>query len=579
MKKPLLKTILALSCIAAATVANAQSNCGNQDFDDSTFVGWSGASGSNSGGVLVPITWTPGLISNGNNAITYDALARHTIITVNKVDSMVTDPITMLPDTQMTTLAPNGGVASVRLGNANMGLETEKLMLPYTVTAQNSWFQFQFASIMEDPNHQWDMQPFFMVNVLDQSGLPVTALCDTIWAGDPTVPYIVSGTNMSHLYRRWTPLSIDLSSLLGTTITIEFVNADCAYGGHFGYTYIDVSCFGTGTPNVWPGDADYDLQANNADVLTLGVAYGATGTARVGGTTTWQAEPSTDWSQSVPLGANYKHADTNGDGLVDLNDTLAISLNYSQTHTFRLGGPQESVDPLTAPTMYLDVIGDTVPPGGFIYADVYLANSSMPVNSLYGISFSVGYDNQLVQSGSAQTTFAGSFIGVKNTSMLAFAYDDYSAGSNDVTLCRFTHTEVNGFGYIGTIRLTASSSVTSMSTLNLQITNVKAINGQMVNIPIAAIGAPVVIDPAASVVTLPGTAHIGLYPNPANESVMISSEKDQTIEITNTLGQVVYTTVAMGNSTTVDVRGFEAGVYFVNVYNGDVKTTERLIIE
>lgn len=579
MKQPLLKTILAFSCIAAATVANAQSQCNNLDFEDSTFTNWTGATGDNTSGLTVPITWTSGFISNGNNAATTDQLARHTIITVNKVDSIVTDPITMQPDTQFTTLAPNGGVASVRLGNRTPNYESARLTTQYAVSAQNSWFQFQFASMMEDPQHAPDMQPYFMINVYDQAMTLVPTLCDTIWAGDTSVPYIVSGNNPMYLYRRWTPLSIDMSAYIGTTMTIDFINADCAFSGHFGYTYLDVSCFGTGTPNVWPGDADYDLQANNYDVLMLGVAYGATGSTRAGATTTWQAEPSTDWAQSVPLGANYKHADTNGDGIVDLNDTLAISLNYSQIHTFRTAGPGNESDVQTAPALYLDVIGDTVPPGGFIYADVYLANSSMPINNLYGISFSVEYDNQLVQSGSAQTTFSGSIVGVKNTSMLAYAHDDYAAGSNDVTLCRFTHTEVNGYGYIGTVRLTASSSVSAISTLNLQITNVKAINGQMVNIPVATMGAPVVIDPAASAVTLPGTAHIGLYPNPANESVLISTEKDQTVELTNTLGQVVYTTTATGTSTTVDLSTFEAGVYFVTVYNGDVKTTERLIIE
>lgn len=578
MTKTLLRTLLAYSLIACSAAVHAQSNCGNQDFDDSTFVGWSGGSGQNSAGVLTPIVWTSGLISNGNNAATYDALARHTIITVNKIDSTVTDPLTMLPDTQMTTLAPNGGIASVRLGNANMGYEAEKLVLPYSVNSGNTWFQFQFASIMEDPAHQWDMQPFFMVNILDQTGTPVAALCDTIWAGDPSIPYIVSGANMSHLYRRWTPLSIDLSSLVGQNITIEFVNADCAFGGHFGYTYLDVSCFGAATPNVWPGDADYDLQANNVDVLTLGVAYGATGSPRAGATTNWQAEPSTDWTQSVPLGANYKHADTNGDGIVDLNDTLAISLNYSQTHTFRMAGPSNDLDVLTAPAIYIDVLTDTVAPGGMIYADIYLGNSSMPVNNLYGISFSVGYDNQLVQSGSASTSYVGSFVGIKNTTMFGYTHDNYSAGMTDVTMCRTTHTEVNGYGYIGTVAMTAGN-VSSLSTLNLTISNVKAIDGQMVNIPIATMGAPVVIDPAASVQPVPLPLQIGIYPNPANDNVVISTTAAETIEITNALGEVVYTVAATSSTTTVDVSTFPAGVYFVSVYNSSSKSVEQLIIE
>jgi hypothetical protein len=578
MKKTLLPAILACALVTSAVTASAQSQCSNLDFEDSTFVNWTGATGDNTGGLTIPIVWATGFISNGNNASSTDLLARHTIITVNKVDSIVTDPVTMQPDTQFTTLAPNGGVASVRLGNRTSNYESAKLTTQYAVTAQNSWFQFQFASIMEDPQHTWDMQPYFMINVYDQTMTIVPSLCDTIWAGDPSVPYIISGSNSMHLYRRWTPLSIDMSAYIGTTMTIEFINADCAFSGHFGYTYLDVSCFGTGVPNVWPGDADYNLQANNMDVLTLGVAYGATGTARAGATTSWQAEPSADWSQSVPLGANYKHADTNGDGIVDINDTLAISLNYSQTHTFRMQGPGHSVDPLTSPALYLDVLNDTVAPGGIITADIYLGSSSVPVNSLYGISFSLGYDNSLVQPGTVNTTFTGSMVGIKNNTMLGFAHDNFSAGRNDVTMCRNTHTEVDGYGYIGTIELTAAT-VTNVSTLNLTLGNVKAINGQMVNIPVATMGAPVVIDPAASVPVIPGPAHVALYPNPANGSVVVSTMADQVIEITNTLGQVIYTTTATGTATTVDLTNFEAGVYFVNVFTGTSKVTERLIVE
>ncbi|HTF03755.1 MAG TPA: hypothetical protein VK826_07000, partial [Bacteroidia bacterium] len=261
---------IAAACVLLswANTASAQSSCNNQDFEDSTFTNWSAATGLNTNGILQPITWTSGVVSNGNNAACTDVAARHTILTVNGLDPTVTDPLTLLPDTQMTLLAPNGGVASVRLGNSNINYEAEKLVLPYTVTSSNTWFQFQYASVMQDPGHQWHEQPFFMVNVYDQTMTAIPSLCDTIWAGDITVPYLISGNDPYLLYRRWTPLSIDLSAFVGTNVTIEFVNADCVFSGHFGYTYIDVSCFGSAIPNVWPGDCDYDLQANIVDVLT-----------------------------------------------------------------------------------------------------------------------------------------------------------------------------------------------------------------------------------------------------------------------------------------------------------------------
>lgn len=577
MKHFLPAAVLALTLLTAN--AHAQSQCNNRDFEDTTFVGWNGATGTNSNGVLVPVTWTPGYVSNGNNAPVSDIAARQTIITQNFIDPLVVDPATMLPDTQMTSLAPGGGFASVRIGNSNMGFECEKISYQFTVTARNQYFQFQFASVMEDPGHQWNEQPYFMVNFYDQLGNPLICCNDTIWAGDPSVPYIVSGNNPSLLYRRWTPLSKDLSAYIGQQMTVEFVNSDCMYGGHFGYTYVDVSCLGTGVPNVWPGDCDYDLQANNVDLLTLGVTYGATGTVRGAATNNWNAQVSSDWAQSVPLGANYKHSDCNGDGVVDLDDTLAITLNYGQGHAFRLGGEGDNEQLQSAPTLYLQPQDDTVGESSFAYVDIYLANAVLPVSDLYGISFTINYDNALVQSGSAQTSFTGSYMGVKNSTMITLAHDNYSAGQNDVALVRMNHTEVNGYGYLGTMQI-MTAGVTSLSTLNMTVTNVHAINAQSVTIPLNGQGTSIVIDPALSASNQsPSQTHVGVYPNPANESVMISTEAAQTIEVTNTLGEIVFSSNATATTTTIDISTWSAGVYFVNVYGVNGKSTERLIVE
>lgn len=162
--------------------------------------------------------------------------------------------------------------------------------------------------------------------------------------------------------------------------------------------------------------------------------------------------------------------------------------------------------------------------------------------------------------------------------MITIARDDFAAGANDIALCRMNHTEVNGYGYIGTMQLTAAN-VTNLATLPLEITDVHAINAQMVTIPLLAQGTSIVIDPAASVSTTPPPVHIGLYPNPANDNVVVSTVADQVIEITNTLGQVVYTTTATSTATTIDLMNFDAGVYFVNIYTGSSKVTEQLIVE
>ncbi|MEO1451717.1 MAG: hypothetical protein AAFV07_19465, partial [Bacteroidota bacterium] len=84
--------------------------------------------------------------------------------------------------------------------------------------------------------------------------------------------------------------------------------------------------------SVWPGDANYDLVANNQDLLAIGVAFGLTGPPRANASLNWTGQPSVDWTDTLPGGINFKHADTDGNGVVNTADTVAINLNYGLTH-------------------------------------------------------------------------------------------------------------------------------------------------------------------------------------------------------------------------------------------------------
>ena len=77
-------------------------------------------------------------------------------------------------------------------------------------------------------------------------------------------------------------------------------------------------------------------------------------------------------------------------------------------------------------------------------------------------------------------------------------------------------------------------------------------------------GARVVGDPSlgAGMVTVSHEEAITLWPNPAGDVLHISCAATVTsVVITNTLGQQVYS----GSTTTADVSGLVAGVYFVRV--------------
>ncbi|TSJ42325.1 T9SS type A sorting domain-containing protein [Fluviicola chungangensis] len=74
-------------------------------------------------------------------------------------------------------------------------------------------------------------------------------------------------------------------------------------------------------------------------------------------------------------------------------------------------------------------------------------------------------------------------------------------------------------------------------------------------------------------------ATFGLYPNPANESVVISGlAGNETIAIVDMAGRTVLTTQNNGTSQTLNVADFQAGIYNVVVTANGIKSTKKLTI-
>lgn len=71
----------------------------------------------------------------------------------------------------------------------------------------------------------------------------------------------------------------------------------------------------------------------------------------------------------------------------------------------------------------------------------------------------------------------------------------------------------------------------------------------------------------------------GLYPNPANESVVISGlTGNETIAIVDMAGRTVLTAQNSGTTQTLNVADFQAGIYHVVVTANGIKSTKKLTI-
>ncbi|HTF04243.1 MAG TPA: PKD domain-containing protein, partial [Bacteroidia bacterium] len=208
-----------------------QAPCTNMDFETGTFAGWTGSIGDNTASSAGPLqNIIPGIVSTTVDAPTSDCGARHTIMTTASGN----DPCGGFP-----TVAP-GGNYSVRLGNQCANYQGEILEQTFTVAPGNTSFTYQYAVVLNDGGHSAGEQPYFKIEMFDQSGNLVPCSQYYVEASGSIPGFLPCGVGT--YYKPWTTVNIDLSTFLAANVTIRFTAAGCIFAGHYGYAYIDASC-------------------------------------------------------------------------------------------------------------------------------------------------------------------------------------------------------------------------------------------------------------------------------------------------------------------------------------------------
>ncbi|HLG03376.1 MAG TPA: T9SS type A sorting domain-containing protein, partial [Bacteroidia bacterium] len=330
--------------------------------------------------------------------------------------------------------------------------------------------------------------------------------------------------------------------------------------------------------NVWPGDCNYDLIANVADALYIGLGYGTTGATRPGANNSWTAQPMNDWTQNFTT-SNYKHADCDGNGIIDANDTLAIFQNYGQTHPYRLSAPQEL--PASTPTLELVANYDTVGYQTLVTIDIRLGNSTVPVDSIYGISFRLRTDFNLIDTTLTVVNLNNTWLGTPGTDMFHFRKSFPSAGVVDIAECGTDHqNRLNGQGSIGSLLIVTTDNVSGISVCHFEASDITAVTISEAFLTVAAVNDSVVIDPTfLTSVPSENAGGFSMYPNPGTTQVTIrTNNAAQLIEICDMTGRIISTTNVTGYTTTIDLEDFASSVYFVRVTNGNFVSTQKLTI-
>lgn len=365
----------------------------------------------------------------------------------------------------------------------------------------------------------------------------------------------------------WTPTAADIRPQ--PYLLILEVKDNACNTNTYGYLIYVNQC---NTDSVWAGDANADFVVNNYDVLNIGIGNGTAGIVRPSATTNWVAEYCPDWTNSFASGINYKHADCNGDGTIDMTDLNAITLNYGQVH-FK----KENVGVYKAaglPDLYLDLTGISAIPGTTLQIPVMLGTSTAMMNDIYGIAAHITANNVLASPMSL--TYPTSWLGNTSNSMLF--QKGITNNNTAFTLVRNNQQNASGLGQIATLSVPVSPSAVPGSDLVFQFTDIRLIDHNGMEISdynVLSDSVKIVSPNSIDVVSKPG--ELELFPNPVNnELYFFLYGKDQgQYCITDLSGRIIKTQHWTSNGQSanqIHVNDLASGMYLIKIDGETIQT-------
>lgn len=329
--------------------------------------------------------------------------------------------------------------------------------------------------------------------------------------------------------------------------------------------YFDDSC-------VWPGDANYDGVTDNYDVLALGLAFNQNGPEREDANIEYEAQPAADWDQSFETGVNFKHADCNGDGTVDANDLGAILANYGELHERGTSSTSGDDDP----PLILELPSSALGAGAVFEFPIILGMEDLPAIDVYGLAFSIEFDNTIVQEESVEILFTESWLFDDDPEeLLSISREQFDDGIVSAAVTRTDQMNKSGSGIIAIIRGILIENIELKSEveldINMNITNVNLISTESEFLPVFTMNQSFSVTAVETGLTENSAdVDLNLYPVPAKDALFFdlsSAIQVEEIELIALDGSLVKNYRNPNNS--IDVSQIQSGMYFLLIHSSE----------
>ena len=331
--------------------------------------------------------------------------------------------------------------------------------------------------------------------------------------------------------------------------------------------------------NVWPGDANSDNIVQIYDLLNVGLAFNATGPARVVDMAGWQGIYATPWPLNFANGLNYMHADCNGDGMVNEEDAAIIKTNYGLSH-----GAQRAISALPTTDFDPPILAEmpqagSMDNGASFEIPILLGEMESQVNDIYGIAFRIPFDPDFIDPSSIRIEYPVSWLGEEGVNMITLDTVLAEEGLIEIAMSRIDQNEVSGYGQVAILH-GIIDDIAGIARTELYFEGILAINRFQNLIPIRPESGRLEIGPRDIVNQGELESSIRIYPNPTSDWITVVNDYNlpvESLEIFNAGGQLVSRPLFDGNQ--ISLGNLSHGMYFLRMKIGGIIVHKKIIKE
>ena len=303
---------------------------------------------------------------------------------------------------------------------------------------------------------------------------------------------------------------------------------------------------------VWPGDFDQSGRVDHEDLLTWGVLNGETGSQR-NGLISWRGHYADEWTNDWN-NTNAKHADGDGNGIVDIQDIEVHQLN----HLFE----NDNYDPQHQYPFGYDIIL-SADQGYSDHISNLHVKTKWPIDELLGISFEIEFDTSIFEQVSIQS-FTPDGPGILNYTApadkhafypYAFVQTDQENISieADFNFCR---------SVIDALALRPGKTIPDSTVIRLR--NLKGVDREGNDLHLGSPPLTVYRDSILPDLRPPKSEAL-IFPNPVKEECFILLKEETECRIYDLHGRLVgrHTVAAAGDS--IQVGDLPSGLYVLHL--------------